>query len=86
LRVGGFAYSLDMTNWVRSPIAPFDNKVTDTNGKVTAYTTRERPKVFIDPTNGYTLKALFNGVAGVPNGDKDTCGQDWSFNLVQPIG
>jgi len=85
-RVGGFAYSKDGITWVKSPIAPFDNKVVHAGGATTAYTTRERPKLYLDPKDGTTPLALFNGVGGVPGGDKDICGQDWTFTLAQPIG
>jgi hypothetical protein len=59
-------------------------KVNHTDGSMSTYSTRERPKLFLDPVTSYPL-ALFNGVAGVPGGDKDICGEDWSFTLVQPI-
>jgi len=84
-RVAGYAYSRDGRDWVRCPTPPWDNKVTQTDGKTIAYTTRERPKIFFD-TDGFTMKALFTGVAGTPGGNKDLCGEDWTFNLAQPIG
>jgi len=84
-RVAGFAYSRDGINWIRSPTPPFDNKVTHVGGIQSAYTTRERPKIFLEPKDRTSLVALFNGVAGVPGGNKDKCGEDWTFTLAQPI-
>eukprot|EP01120_Amphizonella_sp_Union-15-10_P012506 TRINITY_DN5570_c0_g5_i1.p1 TRINITY_DN5570_c0_g5~~TRINITY_DN5570_c0_g5_i1.p1 ORF type:complete len:391 (+),score=81.17 TRINITY_DN5570_c0_g5_i1:73-1173(+) len=84
-RVAGLAYSKDGINWWRSPTPPFTNVVKHVDGSESFYSTRERPKLFFDPRDRTTPLALFNGVGGVPGGDKDICGKDWTFTLVQPV-
>jgi len=85
VRVGGQAYSLDGMLWVQTDQVPYTNMVNHTDGEVSAYSTRERPKLYFDPISREPV-ALFNGVGGVPGGDKDTCGIDWTYTLVQPVG
>lgn len=85
-RVSGYAYSHDGFNWVRQPWQPYTNVVKHVNGTV-GYTTRERPKIFFDPSDRTTPLALFNGVAEGTNcyDCKQTCGVDWTFNLAVGI-
>jgi len=84
-RVGGYGYSYDGINWFRSPVPPFDNHVTHSDGPTSTLTTRERPKLFF-ASDRVTPLALFSGVASVPNGDKDKCGEDWTYTMAQPVG
>jgi len=85
-RVSGYAYSFDGVHWVQFPWQPYTNVIQHTTGPV-AYTTRERPKIYFDPSDGVTPIALFNGVAEGTNcwDCKLQCGVDWTFNIAVPI-
>jgi len=84
-RVSGYGYSLDGLHWTRFPWQPYTNEVEHSDGTTTAYTTRERPKIFFDPRDDITPLALFTGVARGTNcyDCKQQCGVDWTFNLAQ---
>ena len=91
-RTGGFAYSTDGTTWVRSPTPTFSNKVAHTDGSMSAYSTRERPKLVFRPGSSQPGEtpvpmALVTGVSGNPPGwgCKQTRGVDWTFTSIQPI-
>ena len=52
--------------WTYSPIEPYNNTVTRTDGTVDSFATMERPKfVYADPADPTKPTHLFNGVSPV---------------------
>jgi hypothetical protein len=58
--VSGHAYSPDGWTWYQSPVQPFDNTYTTTDGVNVTVATRERPKLLFDSNGNPTH--LTNGV------------------------
>ena len=61
--------------------------LTLTDGSVVTLTTRERPKLLLDPDTLHPV-GLYNGARsdhGTGKGGKGGLGFDWTFTLYQPI-
>jgi len=79
-RVAGFAYSKNGFDWVNSPIEPYTNKVEHTDGVARYYSTRERPKLYLENN---VPKVLFTGVGPVVGSNQGPCPH--TFTIATPF-
>ena len=85
--VSGFSYSEDGVTWHNSWRQPYSFNVTVANGSSLRLTTRERPKLLLDPETKAIL-GMYNGgrdAHGTRDGGKGKLGTDWTFTLFQRV-